>query len=372
MIPIDKVKIDSLRFYLPLSDVIVNEDHSHFLRKITTVNDDGEILNEERTLKHFDVEALVSVKYLVRSQFGNPLDIYISMNSKFLGKKYFTGINKDNIDMCLAFINAEGLVTITKEALLNAFCVDVDFCFDTYISAESGDIKSLVEICNDLTIPKKNMMAMPFRENNNRGYQWGHRNHVKEAYKTKQFLKYYGKAMELTNASVEFFEAYLKKPLEEVGNKYFECDRLLRVETTIKNKAHFKTYGCKIHTLQDLINLDLQSERVLEFFRRPMSTYMTGYKEIKHTKKMTVSQRTKYYMAYYMAKSKRMPIKDVISMASHAIHPKNIRSKREFKNELFNIISMQEVGKKTHLHNTDNWNTFISEIEVKNLIPQER
>ena len=46
MIPLGKPKIDSLRIHLPLSEVIVNPDHSHFMRSITESNDDGEVLKE--------------------------------------------------------------------------------------------------------------------------------------------------------------------------------------------------------------------------------------------------------------------------------------------------------------------------------------
>ena len=99
MIPLDKVKIDSFRFYLPLSKVIVNSDHSEFMRKITRVNEDGEILSEELKLTHFNKEAIVSPKYEVIRQFGNAPDIAVSINSKFLLSKYFTGINKETVDI---------------------------------------------------------------------------------------------------------------------------------------------------------------------------------------------------------------------------------------------------------------------------------
>lgn len=370
MIPLDKVKIDSFRFYLPLSKVIVNSNHSEFMRKITRVNEDGEILSEELKLTHFNKEAIVSPKYEVIRQFGNAPDIAVSINSKFLLSKYFTGINKETVDICLDFINADGLITITKEDFLSSIPLDIDFCFDTYLSSEVGTIEEVVRICSSLTIPQKKQHAQSYNRLDNKGYQWGIREKVGKAYVRGQFLKYYAKELELTKnkKTIPFFEAYLKEPL--TGNKHFEHDRLLRVETTIKNKPHFKTYGLEIQTIKDLIDLDLDSDEVLSFFKRPMSIYMTGYKEIKHQVEMTINQREKYLLCYMKATHKAISMEQSVRLIAFDMHPQHKRKNREYRNQLYTIINMQEVGKKTHRHNTENWARFISEIEGKNLIPK--
>ena len=100
-----------------------------------------------------------------------------------------------------------------------------------------------------------------------------------------------------------------------------------------------------------------------------MSTYMTGYREIKHAEEMTINQRTKYLLCLYTAKHKQMSIEDVVPLLAYQLHPKNIRARRELKHQYYSIINMEEVGVKTHKYNTEHWNNFISEIQQKNIIP---
>ena len=100
-----------------------------------------------------------------------------------------------------------------------------------------------------------------------------------------------------------------------------------------------------------------------------MSVYMSGYREIKHAEKMTINQRTKYLLCLNTAKLNKMSIEDVVPQLAFQLHPYNIRARRELKLQYFNIINMDEVGVKTHKHNKEHWNRFISEIRQKNIIP---
>ena len=378
MIPLGKPKIDSLRIHLPLSEVTVNNTHDTFLRSITSINDEGVIINEHVKTTYFNTDEIVSCSYAVKKPFGIDT-LYIGFSSKTLKELYFNGINKDTIQRCWNFINNEGLITITKEAFLSASVVDVDFCVDYFIETEVGNIKDVVKVCNDLTIPSKKINAIPYTKDTNLGIQWSHRDKVGRAFKTKQFLKYYAKAIELKYNSTPFYEKYIKNALNQTlidlngnviteGNKYFDEQRLLRVETTIKNNLHFESYGYQVKTLRDLLNLKKDKD-FLKIFTRPMSQYMSGYREIKHNEDMTIGQRFKYLTLLNKAKHLNLDIEDVIPSVAMEIYPKNRRARRDLKLELFNIINMHQVGKKTHKHNTEVWNLFIDEIEVKKLIP---
>jgi hypothetical protein len=305
--------------------------------------------------------------------------LHIGFSSKLLKEDYFQGINKLNIQKCFDFINEEGLIKISKEVFLNAEFVDVDFCIDYYLDTDVGTVSSVVSVCNDLTKPNKQINVIPYRKKENTGIQWGHRDKVGRSYTKKQFLKYYAKAIELTYNSTDFFKEYLLKPLNETlidiqgkvlceKNKYFDLEKLIRIETTLKNTEHFKTYGYNPKTLKELLNIALDVS-FLKVFTRPMSTYMTGYREIKHAEKMTINQRTKYLLCLYTAKHKQMSIEDVVPLLAYQLHPKNIRARRELKHQYYSIINMEEVGVKTHKHNTEHWNNFISEIQQKNIIP---
>lgn len=379
MIPLNKPKIDSLRIRVPLSEVEINPEHSQFFRKLTTINDDFEVIDEHVKTNYFNTEAIISCSYAVRSFFGGESLLHIGFSSKLLKEDYFQGINKLNIQKCFDFINEEGLIKISKEVFLNAEFVDVDFCIDYYLDTDVGTVSSVVSVCNDLTKPNKQINVIPYRKKENTGIQWGHRDKVGRSYTKKQFLKYYAKAIELTYNSTDFYKEHLLKPLNEPlidiqgkviceKNKYFDLDKLIRIETTLKNTEHFKTYGYNPKTLKELLNIALDM-KFLKVFTRPMSTYMTGYREIKHAEEMTINQRTKYLLCLYTAKHKQMSIEDVVPLLAYQLHPKNIRARRELKHQYYSIINMEEVGVKTHKHNTEHWNNFISEIQQKNIIP---
>ena len=245
-----------------------------------------------------------------------------------------TGVNLENILGKTSRKKAAKYVwggkMLTKEKFLNALVVDVDFCIDYHLDTKDTRIKKVIKVCKDLTIPSKNINVYSKREENNCGIWWGNRSKVGKAFYSKQFLKYYAKAVELKHNSTAFYETYLKAELngELVDldgnrypqNKFFDDDRLLRVETTIKNNQHFKTYGYNVKTLNDLLKLEL-NRAFLQVFNRPMSKYMTGYREISHKEGMTLSQKFKYYAMLKHAELVKCNIEEAIPYYVSEFHP---------------------------------------------------
>jgi hypothetical protein len=82
--------------------------------------------------------------------------------------------------------------------------------------------------------------------------------------------------LELKHHSTLFYDTYIRG---SIYDKYLIDNKLLRVETTIKNKAHWKTYNLEISTLKDLLDIDLSKNRTL--ITRPINYYMTGIKFLK-------------------------------------------------------------------------------------------
>jgi hypothetical protein len=62
----------------------------------------------------------------------------------------------------------------------------------------------------------------------------------------KQYLKFYAKALELKHHSTLFYDTYIGS----IYDKYLIDNKLLRVETTIKNKSTLETYNLEISTLK--------------------------------------------------------------------------------------------------------------------------
>lgn len=281
-------KIDSLRLILPFNEVQVNQNHSTFLRTLTTINEDGEILDSKQNNTYRLHSNPCSSTYLRATTIiqGNALDVLkIGFSTKVLKEAYFDGINASNIDRIHKFILDENVITITKEALLNARVVDVDICMDVLLMNTTTD--EAVNYVKTLSIPHKETNVNHFSQKHNIGIEFGDRNKVGKAYKTKQYLKYYSKAIELKHNSTAFYNSHIKDVKEL--KPFLQDKHLLRIETTVKNNAHWNTYGTTIITLKDLLNLDLTKH--LELFKRPISHYMTGSKFIESRTSLTPTDR---------------------------------------------------------------------------------
>jgi hypothetical protein len=101
-------------------------------------------------------------------------------------------------------------------------------------------------------------------------------------------------------------------------------NKLLRVETTIKNKAHWKTYNLEISTLKDLLDIDLT------LITRPINYYMTGIKFIKTRTDLTASERAYLYMINSIKENGSSEIKAIIEVSKilEPIHKSNSRAKK--------------------------------------------
>ena len=130
-------------------------------------------------------------------------------------------------------------------------------------------------------LPQNTALPKPhLDENNNVGIQWSKHDLVRRSYCSKQFLKLYAKLIELNSEgkSKRFTDTYLRSlGLNSYNPMYF-----FRYETTIKNKAHFKSYGVDITTIKDLLELDLDKVGP-QFFERPATFYLNSEQTLKLT-----------------------------------------------------------------------------------------
>jgi hypothetical protein len=298
-IPFLKPKIDSLRLIIPFDLVNVNPNHSTFLQGLNTSNSStGELINEHIKTTHFDTNAIISSSYAFRKGHFYSADkcidvIAIGFSAKLLEYQYFDGINAQNIKRIYDFIINEGLIEISFEDFLNAKIVDTDICIDLFF--KDITCKEVCSIASELTIiSKSSPKSNHFNQKTNIGIEWGKRESVGKAYATKQYLKYYAKALELKHKSFKFYEKYIQEFANEdivlsCGSIYkqnlMNDDRLLRVETTIKNKEHWKTYNLEVDTLKDLLRVDFS--KCPNIFNRPINAYMNKYRAIKHRENLT-------------------------------------------------------------------------------------
>ena len=371
-------KIDSFRLIVPLSDVQVLD--SKFMQKFVLLNlDSGEIYTETEHINtsnfsnHNGIKLGFAMLYFYNENKEQEQCLVIGINAKMLKSNYFEGINKNTIETIFNYINASGYIKIEKQVFLNAKVTDVDFCIDFKLT--NITCKDVFSICHELTIPSKTIKPNLFELKINRGIEWGKRKEVAKAYKTKQFLKYYAKVLELMHNSTDFYNAYIKDKLNEetlfADSSIFVPDynenNILRVETTIKNSDHFNTYGIKCKTLIELLNIDLLKHNAI--FNRPIQTYMSGYKTITHNLELTLTQRGWIYSLNLLAKSMNLrPIEvvDVLVLQMFPFNPDTkinvLKSSRsQFKKKLIELL---HIDKKTMIQNKMK-NTQISMDEIK-------
>ena len=283
--------IDSLRVLIARKDVEVL-DNTNFLRAVKTYEPStGQVWDDEHehlvTRKYY-AERPVAASYvckILRNVSGHKESreyIAIGFSAKLLKENYFEGINRDNIREIFDFINSEGIIQVEWETFINASVIDIDFKSDEYTLrgligtkseryAREMSVKNIVQITKQAIRDKLSVQINAFRQEFNRGIEFGARDKVYKSYTTKQYLKVYAKLIELKHVkrSNDFYCAYLDA--NDI-NKY-DPDYFYRIETTIKNAAHFKTYGLEIRTLNDLLELDLDKNGA-QFFERPLNTYL--------------------------------------------------------------------------------------------------
>jgi hypothetical protein len=301
MINFELAKIDSLRIVVPFADIEIVDSklNQEFISYCPATSEIDES-NSKIKLTTYSFFQGIKTKFGISSSIADITKeqykcVVFSVNTKMLKQAYFDGINKDNIDVILNYINALNIIRISKETLLKAKVFDVDICIDLLLM--NTTVKEVVSICDSLTIFSKTTSVNTFKQKTNVGIEWNTRNGIFENYKKKQFLKYYAKILEFEYNSIEFYNTFIKDNLYpdnlfETGiekSNLINSDNVIRMETTIKNKTHFKTYGISCNLLSDLLNLDFN--KYLEIFHRPISIYMSGYKTIKHNQNLSFADR---------------------------------------------------------------------------------
>ena len=175
----------------------------------------------------------------------------ILISSKTLKERYLEGITKSNVHLVYDYIQGLNLCTFSLESFLNGHLTDVDFKRD-FINTQG---LKLVDALSEKAIPVKYGRACtPFREKRNQGIQYSERE--TNRFNTAPYLKIYSKELDMDYRSWDFRQRYLPD---------VNFENLWRIETTVKNKSHFKQLGVRTTTLKAIMDLDQdQLENILK------------------------------------------------------------------------------------------------------------
>lgn len=187
--------------------------------------------------------------------------VCITITAKMLRERYFEGINKDNIKDICEYINSHNIISIDLETLLNSSVNDVDICMNYRLEFKA--YQSALKMLYEMVKPSKKHAVELYPRNENQrineniGLSYSKREIAKIG---TPFVKFYNKAFELVNNSVDFYNLYIFPQL-----RYgLTLNNLIRKEITIKNgkhKANLIQNGIvkstdKLLTLNDFLHLN--------------------------------------------------------------------------------------------------------------------
>jgi len=177
----------------------------------------------------------------------------ILLPSKVLGSRYFEGITSQNVSKVYDYIQSKQVVSFSLDTFLNqSACTDVDFKKDT----KYQNLDVLLPYLQQRTrlSNKKGEGCRMYLAKENQGIEWSDRRTT--SFKSNPYLKIYNKALELKHQSKTFRETYLRD---------MDFSDVVRIETTIKNKKHFKALGVDDTSLRALLILPEERKNAFIF-----------------------------------------------------------------------------------------------------------
>lgn len=235
-------KVDSLRVRIPIRDVeILNP--MLFEKVITISESSGEIYKEETGVPfNYSKDGISHKIWIKKFKRIDEVDVieYVQflINSKHLKKRYFEGIHSGSIDKILDEINSLKIIKISKEQLLKAEILDVDFCIDFPATQEEFK-ESVVNRYSKLAKVGTRDTKKVFGSVGNLGLELNKR---ENQFPSKPHTKFYYKSIELEDS--DFANTYLKD---------YDFTDIGRFEFNLKNRTYFKNFG--IDRIKDLEGL---------------------------------------------------------------------------------------------------------------------
>lgn len=260
---ISTISVDSLKVRIPLSDVTIL-DKSLFGEKHLVDAYSGEVEKEFKQNRYkvqsngittsFGIESQITASQKVKEYF------VILLNSKILQDRYFEGLCMDTIETAYLRIQSLGVAKFSYDAFLDAEGTDVDIKQDEVNSSFDDTLKIL-----HLHAKPSKVLGMGcnvFSKPTNKGIEFCKR---ETASPSVPFLKFYHKGLELINGSKLFYSKYLVDLDIDVSN-------LVRVETTVKNKKHFRRFGVNDTSLRSIMSL--KQDKLKEILKHSIETHL--------------------------------------------------------------------------------------------------
>jgi hypothetical protein len=272
------VSVDSTKYRIEL-DKLESYDLSLLDNWAYVNTNSGEHDEKEFKLRAKRIEGKgYSTKVLIEKNIKVSQDrtadcLVILMSSKLLESRYFEGITESNIKIVYDKLMSYNLFKCSLETFLKEGCLtDCDLKLDEYMNLDT--FEHSVKVLKDLAKPSKTKDKgyRPFNDSDNKGIEFSKRE--SSAYKTNPFVKMYHKGIELKNKSKEFKNNHLS---------HLDTDNIARLETTVKNKTHFKSLGVNDTSLLSVLRLPGDTKK--KIISQSLQSHLEGFTRIKTTAK---------------------------------------------------------------------------------------
>jgi len=238
-VPLNVGLIDSLTIYLPLDKIQVIDERliSEYCVYYPDTGLLVEDLNPPKPILINDNGINFRFNRVVFPPQNDKLAqtlIRLTLTSKMLFERYFEGLNIDNLQMIVDYINTRNIIKLDLETALNSICNDIDLCIN-YVLDFDAYKESLFYLKKMVKQSKQHQVSVfprkeTFKNDKNYGIQFGERDKGSIG---SPFCKFYNKTNELITNSAEFYNAYIFPQLRYGLN----IDNLIRKEITLKNSA---------------------------------------------------------------------------------------------------------------------------------------
>lgn len=239
------IAVDSMKLRIPMANVKVIDNALNsrwlYVNELTGEIDESYSKDKEVFIKEPGIGIKYKIEKIPVERKVKPF-LTMSLPSKILKQNYFEGITINNIKSVYHNIQDHHVVQFSFGDFLNSSsCTDVDLKYDFFYN---GDFKKGIEELENLVKETKEQGAgaRMFKQKTNQGIEFSNRRTTSIV--RHPYLKFYHKGLELMYQSKIFYSRYLN---------HVDIKDIIRCETTVKNKKHFRRlWG---HDLTDLYHV---------------------------------------------------------------------------------------------------------------------
>ena len=338
---LNSIEIDSFKMRIPFHQVevidykFVDSITSHYdstgehketvqplLTKTEKYNEFGAVVyNYKWSIVDQRLQKGISTKYLT-----------IEISSKALEHHYFKAISKHTIKFLYKQLMNENVVSFSLDSFLNAELTDIDFRKDIVNEHFMKAVKTLSNLSK--SYKQKNKGCNVFRKKYNQGIEWSDR---RKGTISNPFLKLYNKHLmcvvaKSSNSKQQQMHAFYNKFLK--GTKD-DIQHRIRIEYTLKDKAHLREYDIHSQKLIDLLSLtqEKKNEILEDIVKRHMLPRIAPIQKPKTDLKPL--DMMLYTLMCMLLDSTMYGKELIIKTAVKDVHPASRRS--EAKNRLENL-----------------------------------